>query len=673
MSISDQTTSRRAAFLEVEASILIFGLFFLYTWLVTGPHLIYQYQTPVFLTGMDFLERFLDKPGGLVDYGSLFLAQFDYSPWLGALIITAVAWLICLQTRSLLRTMAGAAVPPWLSYFPAVLLLMLHGQYDYRLLPSAALLVALLFVNLYLRPAWSAPRRLALFAVLSALLYAIAGGVYVLFAVLCAISELVRKRQYALGVLYILCAAALPCGFAMYSYDVGMREAFVSLHPYRPVYVNMKLGPDDEAVALRKSLNALSRMHAALMLFFPAAALLAAFHENVAGAGAALRRWLARLRAAVRPRPAPETVAEPHAPAASIPWTIPSLAVFLVLGCGLAYGTFDLNVKKRLEIEYYGERKDWEMVLATARDIGSEAYDFYVMHEVVRALYHTGKLPDEMCSWPVCVHPPSIQLTAAEMTNVGYAKFSELSLELGNVNLAQHWGHLALEIEGNSPRLLKLLVKVNVLQGRTEAARTLLGALRRNLLYREWADQCLALLGADPGMEHNREFHEIRAVMLDHDYGYGGFGGFTYDRMIGELLLTNRKNKMAFEYLMAFYLLTRQFDKVGANIGRLIDFDYAGIPRMYEEAVLLQSLLPDAQRPNLCGRSISGESISRFNRFLADLDVYQNGPEVGRKRAFETLVRKWGNSYFFFGVFGFSEPRPGWTMTGVPPMPGADK
>ncbi len=100
---------------------------------------------------------------------------------------------------------------------------------------------------------------------------------------------------------------------------------------------------------------------------------------------------------------------------------------------------------------------------------------------------------------------------------------------------------------------------------------------------------------------------------------------------------------------------------------RLADFDYVGIPRLYEEALLLEgSMHPETPVP-LRNQRISAESLRRFDEFLNDLDPYQNGPVPDRPKALETLIRKWGDSYFFFAVFGFTEPRPGWKMVGPPP------
>ncbi len=161
--------------------------------------------------------------------------------------------------------------------------------------------------------------------------------------------------------------------------------------------------------------------------------------------------------------------------------------------------------------------------------------------------------------------------------------------------------------------------------------------------------------------------------MLDHDQEYGGLGGFTYDGMLQLYLDAKPKNRMAFEYLMAYYLLTCKFGRVCENLGRLGDFGYAGIPRLYEEAVLLEGRMHPDRPVDLHGRSISPEAVARFEEFLADVDACRSGPAPDRPGAREALTRKWGDSYLFFAVFGFSEPRSGWRIAPPPAPKGGPK
>ena len=70
---------------------------------------------------------------------------------------------------------------------------------------------------------------------------------------------------------------------------------------------------------------------------------------------------------------------------------------------------------------------------------------------------------------------------------------------------------------------------------------------------------------------------------------------------------------------------------------------------------------PDA-KPNLHGRTVSPETVERFRGFLRDALHHQRTSGEEKDAAYQTLVKKWGNTYFFYCAFDISEPRPGWKL-----------
>ena len=59
------------------------------------------------------------------------------------------------------------------------------------------------------------------------------------------------------------------------------------------------------------------------------------------------------------------------------------------------------------------------------------------------------------------------------------------------------------------------------------------------------------------------------------------------ESLLLRLLKRNRHNRMAFEYLMAHYLLTDKLEKLVANLYRFGDFDYPQLPRHCQEALII--------------------------------------------------------------------------------------
>ncbi|KPJ56282.1 MAG: hypothetical protein AMS16_02700 [Planctomycetes bacterium DG_58] len=649
---SDRAIPGNAAY-ETGATVVLSGLFYLYIWLCVGPHLLYQQQCPIFLTTVDFFKSFIGRPGGVVGYVSAFLTQFCYYPWLGALGITVVAGLVCLATRGVLRAAGERPVHQAAYLFPLVLLAMLHGRYKYQPITSVAVLAALALANVYVRTGRrSAWVRLAAFTVLSAAAYYIAGGAYVVFAASCGVFELVRKRAILLGVVCLVCAPVVPYGFAMYSYDVSLTQAWMPLQPFRR----------DVVFSISLMLNPSAALYVLLLAYAPLATLWMGLVRkpfdklrawSFSRGPAALRRWLTSRWSALRRHASPAEAT-----------TRPLLfsGAFLIIASLLTFAAFDTGLKTQILIDYHAEHRRWPQVLETARRLPPERYDLFVVHEVNRALYHTDGLLRRMFSYPQTRSAPSISLTREQLSPLGHRKFIELCFEMGHVNVVQHYAHSILEAEGHCPTLLKLLTRVNVLKGRPQAARTFLGALAKHLVFRHWAEDYRKRLDTDPITAGDEEIRRVRPLLLTEDVGYGGFGSFRYLEMLHQLLRTNPRNRMAFEYLIAHHLLAGNLEQVVFHLRYLDNFKYPGIPRHYEEAVVLYMRTNGNPRPDLKGQRVSSDTLQRWETFARDLRWYRRSGGRDRQAALETLIRNWGGTYFFFYTFGFSEPRPGWKI-----------
>ena len=87
------------------------------------------------------------------------------------------------------------------------------------------------------------------------------------------------------------------------------------------------------------------------------------------------------------------------------------------------------------------------------------------------------------------------------------------------------------------------------------------------------------------------------------------------DQTLAALLEHNPRNKMAFEYLMACYLLTGRVDKIVENMDRLRDLGYQRIPTLYEEAILIYYGSRE-QQVDLAKFNISPETLQRYETFV---------------------------------------------------------
>ena len=218
---------------------LFFTLFYLYLWLYVDLKLIYHgagviTNFPVFYKGWNFFLPFLSYPGGPFEYLSAFLSQLFYHSWAGALVVTVQAWLLCVCIDYLLKA-ANLTRIRLICFLLPILLLVIYIRYAYHFPTTVALVIGLLFTCLYLKMTSSQGatfRCLSIFLFLSVILYYLAGGAFLLFAVTCAIYELVFRFRWKTSIFYLLSAAAVPYVLGFFVFRVSIIDAFCNSLPF---------------------------------------------------------------------------------------------------------------------------------------------------------------------------------------------------------------------------------------------------------------------------------------------------------------------------------------------------------------------------------------------------------------------------------------------------------
>jgi hypothetical protein len=537
--------------------LLFFSLFYLYLWLVVEPHLIFHGSDhitnfPSFYTTWGFFASHLSRPGGPVEYLSAFLSQLFYFSWLGALVVTIQAWTLGLLVAYLLRKM-GLKRLHAVAYVPALLLLVIYGRYTYFFPTTMALLCALALASVYVRLAAKRTPAVgvATFIGLSLVCYYAAGAAVLLFALTCAIPEIFVSGRRRLAVLYVLVAGGLPYLLGVKVFDISAINAYSDLLP-----ISWKLLGFD---ARRRGVETVYILY-----------LLAPTAMAVGGVLSAL--WAGDRRAGEVKESEDARVESPVCR-----WLAHTVALVAMAGA-VAYGIFDKTQKTHFAVDYYAYHKMWPKVLAEGRKGGD---DPFVMHAVNRALYHTGQLGDNMFAWP---QKPSYLLLPSTKYQWVYWQNFAVHLELGFLNLAENDLMECLAGMGDRPMILQQLAMINMVKGNLDTAKVYLHALSTTLFHRGWARHYLDLLEQDPGLATDPDVQGLRSIAMEEDYPSLQL---SEESMLSCLLKKNNRNRMAFEYLMAWYLLDRKLTRFTNRLEELHDLGYETLPRHYEEAVMV--------------------------------------------------------------------------------------
>jgi hypothetical protein len=317
----------------------------------------------------------------------------------------------------------------------------------------------------------------------------------------------------------------------------------------------------------------------------------------------------------------------------------------LLAGATAVWVTFDEQQKTLAEIDYYSECGQYDRVLQAARR--AHSLDVPAIIRLHSALYHRGRLAQDLFSFPAqSVLEP---LPGLHGGTKSCRPQSETLFEMGLVNDAEHLAHEALESEGNRPDLLRLLAQVNVLKGRPKAAAVFLNVLAQVPFQRRWSQAYLRKLQGSPQLPDDQELAQVRARMPRIDVPHEGV---SFESLADDLLEANHGNQMAFEYLMAHYLIALDLKNVVEHLGQLDNFGYVGIPRLYEEALLLYQQASGV-RADLKGRQVRPETIQRFQRFSQAMEQKLYDSAEGRK----VLTRDFGDTFWYFFSATISETR----------------
>ena len=596
--------------------LVFFAVYYLSILLIIKPELIYYasgrviYYDP-FVMDRWFLYDSLSTVGGPVNYIAGFFSQCFYFSWIGALILTVIGWLFWLLSQKAFAATKSNCVSETGFLFP-ILLLAAYASYNgHQLLIALSLLAVFSAFVIYLWIDLSKSFFAALlFLAEFACLYYLIGGAAFIFGLLVALYELLVKRRLALsGGIF----AALALYFA------GVYYGCVSEIPpfclmYIPPFLILLL------IALDK------------------------YRSNKHG----------RAKSAPNKNRLIETF---HLFVLILRKLIPYGLILLVF-CFV----FNDKAKSLLQIWSYAEKQEWPKVLECAERYPESQYNIFFNHDINRALYHTGRLGDEMFSYyqnPFALLlsiPDSGPTTDASKILCRKATKADIFMELGYLGHARRFASEALELSNGCPYLARKLALIYLAEKQNETARIYLNALSKDLIYGRFARGLLSRLEKDPQLTDYEPVQSLRRVAVQKDY----VGDYDLGNFFAPLLQRNPHNKMAFEYMMATYLLKGQVDRIALNISRLNEFGYKKMPRHYEEAILVYAALRLQQfgeKTKIRGMPISPEAIKRFQEYNATGQkaqlLYNKKPEMIR----QYLAKDFGDTYMFY--FNFVLPRVG--------------
>ncbi len=545
---------------------LLFGMaVFLFWWQRYPFALSYHEQFQLFQFDSDYLATRLAEPGGIARYLSEFLVQFYNNVVFGAVII---ALLLVLMQRLVWRLM-DQQNKTWypLSFLPSLVTWYMMGDQS-LLLAFPLALIMVLSVMACVKSLGM--KRLSVVAlcllILVPLVYWVCGPVVLMLAVYLPLSgqkpilrdALLSVAAVVYGVLCILLSSLIV------PYTVS--QLFCGLGYYR---------------------------------FFESFMLLMILLQLLLVALPLCGRFLPEIK-----------VGKAHYTLLGV-----EVVALTVLMLAVVPTNYDAKTYELIEYDYLVRTQQWDAVIKKAEqqtpdlpmsvcatnlalamkgELTTRAFDFYQRGG-------QGLLP-----------PFERNYTTTLVTGEAY-------FQLGLVNTAQRFAFEAMEAIPNynkSVRCVRRLAETNLINGNYEVARKYLKMLEKTMFYGKWAQRTEALLGQEQQINNHPLYGQMRKKRIKEDFL---FSDRELDKICGQLLMADKDNTLALQYLLMFPVLDRDLNRF-MNYMMFVSQTHPGYsPRICQEMVTFAYASRKQQPPQ---GVVPEAMLQQFNQFM---QAYQQG------------------------------------------------
>ena len=561
---------------------LLFGVAVVIFWAV--PYvggLCFQEQYQMFLFDTNyFLERIV-LPGGLADYISEFLVQFYYMPVLGGAIIALLLMSIQVVVWGLMKQYGARYDFPGylLSFLPSIALWCAMGDQNVLLSFVVALFGALVMGWIHNR-FHNRLVKVVFELVSTAMVYWFLGPVVFVYVVLMigdTLKNALQKGSILSGMGYSACILVLTIAWILLSTQTlqyPVSRLFLGLNYYRYPGVTFLL------IYIVMSLAA----------FIP---FLGMVHPH----SSVLQKWQ------------------------KSKWVM--VASYVIVLFASVWGirtSFDELTYEMIDYDFWIRTEQWNKIIEHAEK--KPATSPLGVSSVNLALSQTGQLPDRLFEFYQNGAEGLFPAFSRDMTSP--VSTSEVFYRLGMVNDAERYMFEAQEAIPNfrkSARLTRRIAECEIINGNYEVAAKLLRRLQKTLFYSNWANQTMALLGNEKAINQHPVYGKLRKYReKKQDFL---FSDREMDQMLGLLFLNDKSNKMAYEYLMCYVLLQRDFNKFMQYypLGRFVGYDH--IPRSYQE-ILIEQWMKTHNDPRTIPYSVDAQNVNNTLNFI---QIYLRNPK----------------------------------------------
>ncbi len=521
---------KKLTYIIQGAIALLFGIFaFLFAWKSHPELLSFHEQNQMFLFSSDYFTNTISVAGGLADYISEYLVQFYFYTSAGAVIVALVLVSLQVLSSKALRSLTETwQVTPYIMSWLITILMGLHMMDENTLLSFPIAIILSLLTYLACRRGGWICQLLA-----SLPLYWLAGPAFIIQVAL-AIADSWREKNWKAAILPSCVLILVAAGWFY-----ACRMLWIAQYPWDTVLAGINY-------------------HRLTIMSMEAPAL----QNAILGAMVSFALVLPLLHIAEKISPKLKSL------------DVSTATVFACIYGGMfiapniSNNHHDKNTHVILEQLYQMRRGDWNGIIAKAEEYKKEklpALESPLSGTAVNlSLAMTNQLSTRMFEFPQTGIQGLIMPRVRD--NVSNVTSMEVFWQLGFINESLRYAFDSQESITNcrkSARFTQRMTECNILNGRYDVASKYIDLLKQTLFYDDWASVAETYLYNDDKVKGFPVWNKKLQNRLTNDFLY------YYPempKMLGQLVLHNQENQLAFDYFMASLLLTGDTRSFVANL-----------------------------------------------------------------------------------------------------------
>jgi hypothetical protein len=554
--------------------------------------LIFQETQALFIFSGEYLNSFMLKPGGLLEYAGRYLTQFYVDPIIGPVVLSVV-----LTLPGLIIFFINKRLIPGISYsllfllIPSFLMLLMQANYYHMMEYNLGFVMILLFY-LFMISSGKKYHEILILA-LFPLFYYLTGAFALIFLVLYIAHNLIITKG---RLKYINSSLMLTTG--LLSFLVFYKVLFLQTYEHLLLY--------PLPILQNRGYKIIALLLSAYIVLYPSLSRVTSL--------LIIRRFNKKLYSYF---------------AVILIFSITSLLLFRL---------YNPQTARVIELEKLVFDEKWNEAISLHEKSPSRNLIGQYFYNI--ALSETDQLCNRLFNGAQDFGTGSLVLPWGDdhLNRGAYFYYS-----IGLINEAHRWAYEEMVVYGARPQNIKILAKTSLINGDLIMARKYLNILKKTYFYRTWAEKYEKLAENPVLIQSDPDLGAKLKILPKSSF----FIKFNEPQTNLPLLIKSQPdNRKAFEYNMAVFLLNKNLDGVIGSISGMKERGFVFIPRYIEEAILIYQNSTHTY-PDLGGLSINPSTRARFESYFAAYVAARKNPATLKDK----MQKDFGNTYWYYFHF----------------------